>query len=212
MRRLFAKIHRRLFRPAVILHGYEQAELIDVIFRKTLAFEPHSHWPEMRGVASVLDFGGGFGVHYKQANSPTIRWAVVETPAIVRRAKEIASERLQFFVDVAAARDWLREVDVMHSNGAIQYTRDPIQTLKELCSVSAKRMIWRRLFLSDIKREETQSSFLGDNGPGALEIVEKTVQYQRTSVSEREFLSAHNNYILEDRGRDWFRFQITRMM
>jgi hypothetical protein len=88
MRQLIAKIARKLGPPLETLDGYEQSELIEVIFQKTKAYEPDGSWPEMAGVSSVLDFGGGCGLHYKLAKlqSPKIRWAVVETPAMVARA------------------------------------------------------------------------------------------------------------------------------
>jgi hypothetical protein len=44
----------------------------------------------------VLDFGGACGLHYKQAQMPDVRRAVVETPAMVTRAAEIATDKLRF--------------------------------------------------------------------------------------------------------------------
>jgi hypothetical protein len=80
---LISVFARLLRRPRETLDGYEQPELVEVIFQKTKAYKPDSDWPEMAGVSSVLDFGGGCGIHYKQANLPDVRWAVVETPAMV---------------------------------------------------------------------------------------------------------------------------------
>jgi len=208
--KLVAKIKRRLFPPPTILDGYEQPELIDVIFRKTLAYVPQGDWPEMHGVSSVLDFGGGAGLHYKEANLPNARWAVVETKAMVDRAMEIATDSLHFFPSVKEAVDWLGSVDLMYSDGAIQYTPDPMQVVRELCSVGAQKLIWRRVFFSKTPRVEIQSSYLGDNGPGTIDVAEKTVRYKRVSISESDFMAAHNSYSLDDRGDDWFRFQITR--
>src|SRR6266700_933030 len=106
MRQMLSSVKRRLFRPSETIEGYEQPELVDVIFRKTVAYIPQSEWPEMRGASSVLDFGGGCGLHYKQARSPLVRWAVVETPAMVERARELATVRLQFFTGISEAKDW----------------------------------------------------------------------------------------------------------
>ena len=79
-RQFAARLLRRFWAPTETLDGYEQPELVEVIFQKTIAYKPQNDWPEMAGVSSVLDFGGGCGLHYKQARSPTVRWAVVETP------------------------------------------------------------------------------------------------------------------------------------
>jgi putative methyltransferase (TIGR04325 family) len=206
MHQLLALV-RRLIPPSETIEGYEQPELIEVIFLKTLAFNPQGDWLEMKGVSSVLDFGGGCGIHYKQARSPGIRWAVVETPAMVERAKELATEKLQFFTSISVAADWLGSIDVMHSNGALQYTPDPEQTIRQLCALQAKKMLWQRVLLSNSHAErEIQSSLLGDNGPGTLRIKEKTVRYARTKIPERAFLDAHAGYMLAGRGPDWFSF------
>jgi putative methyltransferase (TIGR04325 family) len=189
------------------IDGYEQAELVEVIFQKTKAYRAAEPWPEMAGVSSVLDFGGGCGIHYRQANSPDIRWAVVETPAMVARAKELETDRLRFFSDIKQAVDWLGTVDVVHSNGALQYVDDPAEKLKQLCSVGAKAMLWYRTALSDGETErELQSSRLGDNGPGRINVKEKTVRYERTKIPERKFLATHEGYRLAERGGDWFKF------
>jgi hypothetical protein len=208
MRRLVARLKRRLMPPSEAIDGYEHPELVEVIFRKTIAYDPQGDWPEMAGVSTVLDFGGGCGLHYKEARSSNVRWAVVESPAMVKRAKEIATDKLRFFTDISEAADWLGDVDVMHSNGALQYAPDPQQAVRQLCELDAKIMLWRRVFLSpdDATRRETQSSFLGDNGPGSIRIKEKTVRYEHTKIPEAAFLDAHAGYSLAERGADWFRF------
>jgi hypothetical protein len=212
MRQLLAILSRRLIPPTETLNGYDEPELVDVIFRKTKAYDPDGPWPEMAGTSSVLDFGGGCGLHYKLARrqSPDIKWAVVETPAMIQRAAELATDTLQFFPDVFSAAGWLGPIDVMHSNGALQYTPDPEGTLKQLCSVRAKKMLWQRLSLSRSGVErEVQSSLLGDNGPGRLPgLKEKTVRYTRTKIPEQTFLDAHRDYELSERGVDWFRFTL----
>lgn len=210
MRQLVSAIRRRLFQPTETLDGYEEPELVEVIFKKTKTYNPQGTWPEMIGVSSVLDFGGGCGLHYKLAShqSPGIRWAIVETPVMIQRATEFSSDKLRFFSDITEAADWLGRIDVMHSNSALQYTPDPEETLAQLCALRAKKMLWLRLSLSESSVErEIQSSLLGDNGPGSLAgLKEKTVRYVRTKIPERKFLDAHGDYTLSERGTDWFTF------
>jgi putative methyltransferase (TIGR04325 family) len=156
-------------KPSGALQGYENQALVDLVFQKTTAYSPEGSWPEVEGVSNVLDFGGGCGMHYKLAvrQSSSIRWAVVETPAMVARASELATRQLRFFTDIEEAAEWLGPVDVMHSNGALQYVPDPISTLSKLCSLRAGTMLWHRMFFSpDDIRTETQVSRLIDNGPG----------------------------------------------
>ncbi len=190
------------------LKGYEHPELVEVIFRKTLAYEPKANWSEMDGVSTVLDFGGGCGLHYKEANSKTVRWAVVETPAMVARAKDLATDRLQFFTDIDGAARWLGPIDVMHSDGALQYADDPASTLKQLCALGAQRMLWKRVALSEGEpKQELQSSRLADNGPGRLRGAStKSVKYIRTAIPISTFLAAHDGYDLIEHHEVYFLF------
>jgi putative methyltransferase (TIGR04325 family) len=164
----------------------------------------------MAGVKSVLDFGGACGAHYALAArvSPGIRWAVVETPAMVARASELATGTLQFFNSISLANEWLGGAELVHSSGALQYTPDPESTLKQLCDLRAAKMLWARMLLSTNALEhEIQTSRLSDNGPGQLPgLKEKAVKYGRTKIPERVFLEAHSAYKLTKRGTDWFEF------
>jgi hypothetical protein len=67
MHRLFSSLKNRIFPPSETLAGYHEPELVEVIFQKTKAYDPRGNWPEMADVSSVLDFGGGCGLHYKLA-------------------------------------------------------------------------------------------------------------------------------------------------
>lgn len=202
---MFNRLWRLL--PVETLRGYEHPELVETVFQKTVAYEPIDSWPDMDGVASVLDFGGACGRHYKEArrHSPTIRWAVVETPAMVARAKELETQQLKFFTGIEAAAAWLGTIDVMHSNGAVQYTPNPGDVIRDLCALRAQRMIWSRLLIG-IGQRVTQVSRLDDNGPGRIGTTRKKVVYDRTAISEAEFLDAHSDYKLTERGSDWFKF------
>jgi putative methyltransferase (TIGR04325 family) len=198
-------------KPSGTLQGYEHPQLVDLIFQKTKAYSPEGSWPEMKGISTVLDFGGGAGLHYKLAahESPGIRWAVVETPAMVARASELATDRLRFFTDIGEAANWLGPIDVMHSNGALQYVPNPAETLSKLCDLRATMMLWHRMFLSDSDvRTETQTSRLIENGPGRapLGTPNMVVQYERTAIPESVFIGAHAGYRLDGSGNGSFKF------
>jgi putative methyltransferase (TIGR04325 family) len=193
--------------PLKTLRGYENPELVETIFRKTVAYEPVEPWPEMEGVTSVLDFGGACGRHYKEARrqSPLIRWAVVDTPAMVARARELETDHLKFFTEISSAADWLGTIEVVHSNGAIQYAPSPLAVVRELCSLRAGRMMWYRLLFGD-GPGQIQISRLADNGPGKTKTALKKVAYQQTPIAENDFIAAHVEYSIEARGPDWFKF------
>ena len=204
---LVRRFRRKLFPPDQVIEGYENEELVDTIFRKTVAYEPKGDWPLIADIKTVLDFGGGAGLHYKLARlqSPEIRWAVVETQAMVRRARELATNRLMFFSDIDKAADWLNDVELMHSNGAIQYVPDPIETVRSLCATRPTTMVWKRVPTNDGEAQgrEVQTSFLSDNGPGSLPTArDKVVRYERHRIPAQAFLSAHEGYSMIERSSD----------
>lgn len=51
---------------------------------------------------------------------------------MVRRSSELATEQLRFFERIGEAADWLGTVDLIHSNGAIQYVPDTLETVRAL--------------------------------------------------------------------------------
>jgi len=127
----------------------------------------------------------------------------VDTPAMVARASELATDKLKFFSSIQEAADWLGPIDVMHSNGALQYTPAPETTLRQLCELGASRMIWGRLYFG---QPEKQVSLLSENGPGQMRLKEKSVRYSRLGISEAAFLEAHQGYSLNRRDEGGFLF------
>jgi len=199
------RVKRKLLPPREVIQGYENPELVETIFLKTINYNPDSDWPLVAGINTVLDFGGGAGLHYKVARRqrPDIRWAVVETPAMVQRAKELGTDRLMFFERIDQAADWLGTVDLIHSNGAIQYVPDALETVRTLCSVRPAMLAWYRVPISEETRREVQTSYLSDNGPGSsLASREKLVRYERNWISEQAFIQAHEGFRITDRSPD----------
>lgn len=206
---MLARILR--FLPISTVDGYEHPELVSEIFAKTVSADPTGEWPEIRGTGTVLDFGGACGIHYKLARreAPLIRWAVVETSAMVRKAAQLETDRLRFFDSIDVAASWLGTVDLMHSNGAVQYTPRPIETVRQLAGLGATRMQWKRLFFSDQPIAERQRSMLIENGPqseGSFRFSTKAVTYDRKSFARSEFKAAHPGYRVDASGPDWFNF------
>lgn len=210
------RVKRKLFKPREVIEGYENPELVETIFRKTINYKPSCDWPLVVGVNTVLDFGGGAGLHYRVARqqSPDVRWAVVETPAMVRRAQELATDKLMFFERIEQAAEWLGNVDLVHSNGAIQYVPDALETVRALCAVRPAALMWHRVPISEESRREIQTSYLSDNGPGSpMALKEKLVKYERNWIPEQAFIRAHQGFLVaeqrpdpSERGTQQFRF------
>jgi len=226
----------RFKRQAPNADGYENDLLVETILRKTAALRQarridevmagETLLPTLLGVecaksaepVRVLDFGGAAGVHYfvaKQAH-PTraLRWAVVETPAMVKAAAIHADKELQFFADLTEAIAWLDGLDLFHSNSAIHYVPEPEPMLARLVELKAPFMLWARIFLGDKREQILQKSRLADNGPGPLPpgIADRPIAYKATRLARGDFLAVHEQagYRLVWQGRDTNSFLYAR--
>jgi putative methyltransferase (TIGR04325 family) len=207
------------------LVGYEAPELVDVVFRKTVALDRDALWglPESsatdltglgvlfaarttrRHPLRVLDFGGACGLHYRVVRTMfpdlSLKWAVVETPAMAKRAQELATDELGFFASIDAAATHLGGVDLVHSAGTIQYLEDPLRGARQLCSLGAAVLLWTRMTTALTQGDgdrSMQSSRLVANGPGPAPhgTRDRDVEYQVTRVAERDFMALHSAYDL----------------
>jgi len=171
---------------------YEAEALTDFVYQKTLAFNRATALDfDMGserlllavGMASaghspgtpcrVLDFGGACGAQYKLAtllfDDLPFRWAVVETPSMVRKARALETQSLKFFEDIPSALAWLESIDLANSNSVLQYLKDPLQTVRQLLDLSPRIVLWERLMLSDgATRAGKQRTMLFNHGPGAV--------------------------------------------
>jgi len=166
--------------------GYEEAQLVEVVRRKTevyrdamarqspdldftlgrlfLALKMTNH-----SAPRVIDFGGACGANFfaSSALGCTIgAWVVVETPAMVREAKGLESNRLKFFDRLEDAGT----CDLLIVSGSIQYPPNPLETFGKLLSVGAPYVYLTRTPL--IEQSEpivsVQEAMLSENGPGPL--------------------------------------------
>ena len=138
--------------------GYDDDELAEVVAHKASIPVDLDHYaPEQAtnsivavGIAAtgiterplnVLDFGGGCGFHYFHVAAATrmnVRWAIVETPAMAKRAAKLADGRFEVFTEIKSAAAALGEVHLVHASGSIQYVPEPLATIKELAALRAK--------------------------------------------------------------------------
>jgi putative methyltransferase (TIGR04325 family) len=208
------------------IQGYEHSDLVETVVRRTAALLQSPRiddavagevlTPTLLALAAaerddphVLDFGGAAGLHYLAARQafPTKRfhWAVVETPTMVAAAT-LGSDVLRFFPDPSEAANWLGRVDVMHSNGALQYLDEPEAMLQRLIGLRAPVMLWARMLLGERRERFSQSSRLTENGPGSVPsgLVDRTVVYDATRIPRADFLAQHTDagYRLAWKARD----------
>ena len=174
--------------------GYEASDLVEVVYQKTLAYRDalRSDAPPMTpsdalalfalgllfqrsNCIRVLDFGGACGAHYFRMQSlfPSslpLRWHVVETPAMVRRARSLQTDSLRFFDTLSEAKDSLGQIDIVYSSSALQCVPDPHPALTALIECAGTYLVLPRFGLNAAKTSliTLHETALSDNGPGKM--------------------------------------------
>lgn len=173
--------------------GYQNPDLVNTIIEKNLIFKNNLNsnttfkLDSLRtiiGMGStnsnenlkVLDFGGGGGYHYQIAktyygNTKNIYWNVVETSKLAQEAQtRLSDDKLKFFNNINEAAENLKEIDLVFTSSALQYTPEPLDFLKKLIAIKAKHLYITRTPFNDLNEPliSIQSSLLSNNGPGAL--------------------------------------------
>lgn len=198
-------------------HGYNEAEIADVIAYKTaIPVDPRHFAPEQAinsilavGIAAaeiadrpltVLDFGGGCGFHYFRAiaamHTP-LRWAIVETPTMAERAAKLAQGRFDVFTDIATAAAGLGRIDLVHASSAIQYAPDPIETLKTLAALRPRYFMLARFPVwgaAQVVGLQVSNLALNGIGPMPPNIRDRQVKYPVTFANFDSVMQALAGY------------------
>lgn len=200
--------------------GYEDDGLVRVVFEKTRLLKVHMLSGEMplseygtqsllavlmtwhqigdRDRLRVIDFGGACGAHYFQIRpflprDVRLDWVVIETPAMVKKARSIEADELHFAASMREAKERLAQVDLLHSSGTLQYVSDLQAALKSLLDSRPAFIFMNRLVLSaSDSLISVQESMLGANGPGPLPdgIQDRVCKYPVTYFSEEKLEQA----------------------
>lgn len=127
-----------------------------------------------RPTVRVLDFGGACGAHFLLARALApreveLRWAVVETSAMVDAARDGISSDIHFFAAIEEAATALGAVDVVFANNSLQYTADPAFCLDQLVGLDSESLCICKVPTGATPRVffTVQTSRIADNGPGA---------------------------------------------
>ena len=198
-RRIDSRLSPRLFHSydeasrACSTSSYSRSRLAEIVFQKTVAYRDNislGNLPltlidsplafaigllrDSTAGVTVLDFGGACGAHYYRMRAlptlwSTLRWHVVETPAMVEQAKSFESDELQFFETLEKATGHLDRIGVVHSSGTLHCLPDPCLQLRQLLALQPNYLVLSRLRLvqADKALFTVRSSRLGDHGPGS---------------------------------------------
>src|SRR5258708_32722089 len=85
---------------------------------------------------------------------------------MVEWAKHLEQDGLRFFTAIEDAVQWLGGVDLLHSNGVLQYLDAPEAMLERLLALKSRHVLWGRMLLGESRATEIQISPLSDHWPG----------------------------------------------
>jgi putative methyltransferase (TIGR04325 family) len=197
--------------------GYENSDLINMIFLKSEIFSKEldrKPYPEIRSTAlhsliaalaasrnksriSVIDFAGSFGVHYHivrkcLGSSVSLDWKIVETAAVVKKAKQLETDHLKFYDSIGDAVKAGGEIDLIHCSSGLQYSPDPYSVLQDMCDSRARMILFCRMNMTRGNQDiiTIQKSMLSENGvgPAPANISDRWVQYPNTAIQKNKFL------------------------
>lgn len=197
----------RFRRPRPVA-SYEAADLVDVVFLKTVATRDGQPidattarlaLPWLVGSPRrVLDFGGACGARYFALRGlipPDVEWHVVETPAMVERARELEDEHLHFHTGIEGI-----DPDLVIASGSLQFAPDPVAALRDLVALGAPTIVVTRTELATgtTPIRSIQQSRLAWNGAGPLPpgIADRVVEYPMIAAPVGEILAALEPYDL----------------
>jgi putative methyltransferase (TIGR04325 family) len=187
--------------------SYEAADIIEVVSRKTKAFQKEVASRTTRVIddpltlqsvfvmsylnpgrsLNVLELGGACGAAYFELShllpGRFADWRIVETQAMsVAGKRDFQNETLKFFVESQEAVNEISSRDLLFAQGVLQYTPDPLQTLKDLFSLDFAYVYITRTPVVDSNNFRSPVIFnavsdLSAHGPGKLPvgIVDRTV-------------------------------------
>lgn len=188
--------------------GYEEFELVETVFEKTKLIKDqmlNGNLPLSDAMTQsilavftalragekrlrVVDFGGACGTHYFMVRpfiplDVQLDWVVVETAAMVEKARFFETSELQFCNSLVEAKEKLKTIDFVHSSGALQYIPNPEFAIQEFVNFQPNYIFLNRLALSSGQIIITlQETLLSANGPGPLPgyLVDKLCRYPVT--------------------------------
>jgi putative methyltransferase (TIGR04325 family) len=198
---------------------YQDPELIKVILQKTKALIQATSQPVIsptvaitlsalgavlsevgskRQKIHVLDLGGACGIHYFQCRrilhpNISLKWCVVETPAMVTQAQALASDELYFVNDLSDAIKSLETIDLFHTSGTLQCVCNPEEVLAQIISSKSPLILFNRLALNRGAQDVimVHQSTLSGNGFGELppNFKDRQIRYPFIFISEHKFMN-----------------------
>jgi putative methyltransferase (TIGR04325 family) len=182
-----------VIKKTIIFSKIKSINKYDINYKRTLDF---IEFIKKKKLKTILDFGGGAGYHYFIARIKLpnfiFKWLVVENRTMVRLCiKKIKYKNLSF----SDSLNKIKKIDIFFSSCAINYTKNPLETLKSIIKLKTKYLYFTRTPLTENQSLEfKQFSLLSDNGPCKINNEkEMLIDYENKIINQKKFEEMFKN-------------------
>jgi putative methyltransferase (TIGR04325 family) len=192
-------LNKSIIKKTIIFSKIKSFNKYDINYKRTVDF---LEFVKKKKLKTILDFGGGAGYHYfiARIKLPNInfKWLVVENRTMVRLCiKKLKCKNLFF----SNSLNKVKKIDIFFSSCAINYTKNPIETIKSIIKLKAKYLYFTRTPLTENQSlEYKQVSLLSENGPCKINNEkEMLIEYENKIISRQKFEDMFKNkfFIIE---------------
>jgi putative methyltransferase (TIGR04325 family) len=165
----------------------------DQNYQRTIKF---INFIKRKKINSIIDFGGGAGYHFfiakKKLSRFNLKWFIIENKTMVELCNKEPKHKNLFFFN---SLEKVNKADIFFSSCAINYTQNPIKTLKTISKLNTKYLYFTRTPLTENDNlEYTQLSYLADNGPLKIKGEEKIlIKYKNKITNIKTFEEIFKN-------------------
>ena len=180
-------LNKSILKKTIVFSKFKPTNKHDINWQRTVKF---LEFVKKKNLKNIVDFGGGAGYHYFIAKMKlpnfNFKWLVVENRTMVKLCNKKLNYKNLFFFD---SLNTIKKTDVFFSSCAINYTKNPIETIKSIIKLNVKYIYLTRTPLTENQSLEfKQISLLSNNGPCKINNEKEfLVEYQNKIISRRSF-------------------------
>jgi putative methyltransferase (TIGR04325 family) len=182
-----------VIKKTIIFSKIKSINKYDINYKRTLDF---IEFIKKKKLKTILDFGGGAGYHYfiarKKLPNFIFKWLVVENRTMVRLCIKKIKYKNLFFSDSLKK---IKKIDIFFSSCAINYTKNPLETIKSIIKLKTKYLYFTRTPLTENQSLEfKQFSLLSDNAPCKINNEkEMLIDYENKIINQKKFEEMFKN-------------------
>lgn len=187
------KLNKSIIKKTILFSKLHSLNEKDINVKRTVSF---LKFIKNKNLKNILDFGGGAGYHYFIAKMKlpdvNLKWLVVENGIMVNLCNKQLNYKNLFF---SSSLNTVKKTDIFFSSCAINYTKDPVKTMKSIIKLNTKYLYFTRTPLTeDQSFKFKQISLLSDNGPCKINNEkEMLIECENKIISRKYFESMFKN-------------------